>query len=346
MRLVPLRPVTIESVRYGERWFPYIFRHTDGSLLLYVEYGHDGHWSPFFRVRSVDAGKTWGSPTDNVPRACWCHSFADGELFEVDTYGVHDPSTEAVSALFGAWSRPDRPDQPVRNALVRVHAPSLKKVPLLSLQGPGSYPNFHWWPLWNGLHGTDRITGEEIFLLGPYFTSGVETDDGRLIALGYWEHRDPSIEKSCTFCFESSDRGHNWEEISLAATDDSTPEGPDEATLVRLDDGRLYAVIRTGGPLVHTWSEDLGRSWSPLEEVRLVDSDHEVATVWPVVKKLGDGTLVLVYGRPGKHMVFDPSGTGTQWQGHLDLHAWELDTQARMGVPEELRLRGEPTPEH
>src|SRR6185295_19598168 len=46
------------------------------------------------------------------------------------------------------------------------------------------------------------------------------------------------------------------------------------------------------------------------------------------------------FGRPGKYLIFDPSGTGTQWQGRLDLHAWELDTQARFGVPPELRLHG------
>jgi hypothetical protein len=63
--------------------------------------------------------------------------------------------------------------------------------------------------------------------------------------------------------------------------------------------------------------------------------------VWPSVKNLEDGTLVLVYGRPGKHMVFDPSGTGREWQGHLDLHAWELETQELMGVPPEQRLRGD-----
>jgi hypothetical protein len=36
----------------------------------------------------------------------------------------------------------------------------------------------------------------------------------------------------------------------------------------------------------------------------------------------------------------DPTGTGTQWQARVDLHAWELETQALNGVPEHLRLRG------
>jgi hypothetical protein len=62
---------------------------------------------------------------------------------------------------------------------------------------------------------------------------------------------------------------------------------------------------------------------------------------WPRCRVLADGTLVLTYGRPGKHMLFDPSGTGSQWQGHVDLHARELETQAFMGVPPEKRLHGD-----
>jgi hypothetical protein len=55
---------------------------------------------------------------------------------------------------------------------------------------------------------------------------------------------------------------------------------------------------------------------------------------------LRSGALAMAYGRPGKHVVIDPTGTGTQWQARLDLHAWELETQALMGVPPAQRLRG------
>ncbi|MBI4023379.1 MAG: hypothetical protein HY360_00255 [Verrucomicrobia bacterium] len=61
------------------------------------------------------------------------------------------------------------------------------------------------------------------------------------------------------------------------------------------------------------------KTWTPPEPMRLIDSDRCPGKVWPVCKVLDDGTLVLVYGRPGKHIIFDPSGTGTQWQGHVDL---------------------------
>lgn len=338
MRLVPSRPVTIEQVRYGERWFPRLHRHTDGSLFLYVEYGHDAHFSPDFRLQSHDNGKTWHTPTDNVPRACFAVSFPDGELLEIDSYGIHDPKTPHTSALFAAWSRPERPMDPVRKGLARVEAPSLRNMPLTSFSGRG-YPTFHWWPLWNGLHGDEHLTGSEINLRGPYFTTGVRMADDSVLALGYWEHNDPAIKKSCVFCFESKDRGRTWREISLVAHDASTPEGPDEASMVLLRDGRLYTVMRTGGTLVHAWSSDRGRTWTKATPISLIDEpSHNVGLVWPILAQLESGALVMVYGRPGKHIVIDPTGTGTHWQARLDLHAWELDTQAAMGVPPEQRL--------
>jgi hypothetical protein len=341
MRLIPAsRPVTIDKVHYGERWFPRLHRHTDGSLLYYIEYGHDRNFTPDFRMRSTDGGRTWEDPTDNTPRVAWQHSFADGELFELDCYGVHDPKTKDTFAYYGAWSRPGVAGAPVRKELVRVHAPSARKTPLPDLARSG-YPTFPWWPLWNGLHGTDQLKGHEI-TIGPYFTpAGVELE-GRLLGLGNWPAADESIKGTCVWCFESRDRGKTWEEIgTVGKWDPSMPEGVNESGLQLLRDGRLYTVLRTGGPLVHTWSSDGGRTWAPPQPLRLIDEpDYTPGMTWPITTQLTDGTLVLVYGRPGKNIVFDPSGTGTQWQGRLDLHKWELDTQARNGVPEELRLHG------
>jgi len=119
------------------------------------------------------------------------------------------------------------------------------------------------------------------------------------------------------------------------------PEGFDETTVVQLRDKSLYAVSRTGDYLYHTYSYDNGLTWKKPQQLELVDSDIKPGKVWPVCKMLDDGTLVMVYGRPGKHIIFDPTGTGNQWQGHFDLQEWELETQKIMGVPENLRLRGD-----
>lgn len=329
------RPVTIERVRYGELWFPYLFRQADGMLQLTVQYGHDADWSPAKRMQSADGGRTWQEMAEPVPRPAWCHGFADGELFVWDTYGIQDPRRPTEAVYWGSWSYPARTGDVPRGGRVRVEAPDAKPACLTAMRG---YPTFHWWELWNSLHGTDRLTGAEIFVNGPYFTDGVELADGRLLALGYYEHRD--LNKCCTWCFESGDRGHTWRQVGLVTAPEPAAPLTNEATLVQLRDGRLYSVLRTAGPLVHSWSEDEGRTWSAPVTMKLVDSDHVPAHVWPVAKVLHDGSLALVYGRPGKHLILDPTGTGTGWGQRLDLHRNELDWQERSGVPAGQRLRG------
>lgn len=336
MRLVPLRPVTIEQTRFGERWFPFLYRLPDGMLILTVEYNFDTHFAPLFLLRSVDGGKTWTNPSANVPRGGWCHGFADGELLEVDNYGVRDPKT-GDAVYYGAWSYPSRPDRPVVTEFLRIRGVTQTGLPLSRLRGCPTHP---WWRLWNTLHDhKPDLSADEIILNGPVFTSGVELPDGRLLAAGYFDF--PAM-------YESSDRGHTWDEVGIICP--RTPDGPEanETALARLADGRLYAIMRTentvtgyGGTFMHAWSSDEGRTWTAPEPVVLIDEpDHQVCCAWPKLATLADGTLVLAYGRPGKNLVFDPTGTGTAWQGRLDLHAWELETQALLGVPAEQRLRG------
>ncbi|OGV68165.1 MAG: hypothetical protein A2498_14915 [Lentisphaerae bacterium RIFOXYC12_FULL_60_16] len=340
MRFAPLRPVTIHSVRYGERWFPYFFRHTDGSLLLYMQYGHDGNFSPAMRIRSVDEGRTWSEPVDNVPRQCWSCSFRDGELFEIDTYGVDDPKQPGTFEYYGAWSFPGRTDEALRKDLVRVHAPSMGRQALSSMLH--GYPSFHWWPLWNRLHGRDDMRADEILVSGPVFTSGVVLEDGRALAVGYGPSRG-GAGKACVVLLESRDRGHTWEELSVIAHDEkSTAEGANETTLVQLKDGRLYAVMRTGEFLYHTWSADEGKTWTRTEPLLLADASgakRKVGSVWPVCQRLPHGGLAMVYGRPGKDLIVDPIGTGVCWSTHFDLTAWEKESQEFLGVPPDQQIR-------
>ncbi|MCM8816885.1 MAG: glycoside hydrolase [Candidatus Omnitrophica bacterium] len=343
MKFVAQRPVTIHSVRNDTRWFPFVFRHTDGSLLLYIECGYDAHFSPFFRLRSTDNGKTWiQDPVVNVPRVSTAHSFKNGELFEIDTYGVLSSKEKDTYLFYGAWSHPGKPNDVVKKDFIKVYAPSFRPVCLETYQKHPSYPTYPWWDLFNLATGKKEAQSSDVFLGGAYFTSIIEPQDNILLALGYWYlKKDPENWKYAVGCFESNDRGKTWFEKSIVAYDPNLPEGYDEATLVQLKDGRLYTVMRTGGYLYHAWSQDSGKTWQKPEQLKLIDSDIMPGKVWPVCRKLEDGALVLVYGRPGKHIIFDPSGTGTEWQGHFDLHNWELETQKFMGVPENLRLRGD-----
>jgi len=96
--------------------------------------------------------------------------------------------------------------------------------------------------------------------------------------------------------------------------------------------------------------------------VRLADTGEYITGVWPIIRQLRRGGLVCSYGRPkstftsieqaktfdyvaehyghcGKFVMADPTAAGRAWQGRIDLHAIEVEQQARMGVPEHERLR-------
>ncbi|HCN09294.1 MAG TPA: hypothetical protein DIT01_15310 [Lentisphaeria bacterium] len=352
MKLVPEhRPVTIHSVRFGERWFPQLLRHTDNSLLLWLAWGNDAAFAPSLHIRSTDNGRTWSEPESNVPRHAFSHSLAADELFELDAVGISDPNAPEDAVFWGAWSQPGRLGDEPQIDFVRMHLPSIKRTPLAALSS--GYPTHPWWPIWNTLHGRDDMTSDEILLAGLAVGTGITLDDGRILALGYGHHKDSIGGHDSIFMITSADNGRTWTETGIAANGDAMAASPNEATLVRLRDGRLYAAMRVEGitrdpvkaVLHQMWSSDDGRTWTTPEPMRLIDSEHLPASVWPRAKVLEDGTLVMSYGRPGKHLIFDPTGTGTQWQGMLDLTAFEKETQTLLGVPEAQQLRRPGGPE-
>ncbi|HEX7360718.1 MAG TPA: sialidase family protein [Bryobacteraceae bacterium] len=113
----------------------------------------------------------------------------------------------------------------------------------------------------------------------------------------------------------STDRGMTWREVSVIAKDEfhGKPlgwmggEGPSEAGMVRLADGRLYVVFRTGGYLGETWSQDDGATWnSPV--------NLHIKGVAPRIRRLACGALACTFGRPGPvSIMFSADGTGRNW---------------------------------
>lgn len=104
--------------------------------------------------------------------------------------------------------------------------------------------------------------------------------------------------KARAFAVRSVDGGKTWRYLSSLAVPEpgriDDGEGFNEWTVLRLDDGRLLGIIRTGHftPLVACWSADEGRTWT------VPRSPHGLgpAGVDPCLLKLSDGRLALAFG--------------------------------------------------
>jgi hypothetical protein len=128
----------------------------------------------------------------------------------------------------------------------------------------------------------------------------------------------------------SSDEGKTWRQRSVVAAVEAEDhpwswmgqEGPNEAALVRVADGRLLAVFRTGGGgptgrefgnLGETWSSDDGKTWTP-------PISAPFKGVAPRVRRLSNGILALTTGRPDPVSVrFSVDGNGREWTDPTDL---------------------------
>jgi len=119
------------------------------------------------------------------------------------------------------------------------------------------------------------------------------------------------IVRSSLVAAESED-GFHWKIRSVIADENcevANPfEGPNEATLCRLKDGRLMCILGQSIPYGQSWSSDEGRTWT--KPVRT----NYAWSVDPRVAVMKDGTVVLSGGRPGVNLWFDADGTGTDWR--------------------------------
>ncbi len=139
---------------------------------------------------------------------------------------------------------------------------------------------------------------------------------GTLIApIYYRSERDPHYYRLA--CIRSEDNGSSWREAAIIAAveRDAKPwpgmgeAGPCEAGMVRLSDGRLFAIFRTGTDafMGTAWSSDEGKSWTPPVLIPFKG-------VAPRVRRLSNGILACSTGRPGPVvLMFSLDGTGTSW---------------------------------
>ncbi len=115
----------------------------------------------------------------------------------------------------------------------------------------------------------------------------------------------------------SSDNGRSFKRRACVAVDINDRGNFYEPHLAPTSDGGLVCVMRQESgapnqPMAITWSDDAGHTWEPPQDLLEFG-------VFPNVLLLGNGVMVLSYGRPGVHLAFDSTGTGRRWTGRLTL---------------------------
>ncbi|MHB1355539.1 MAG: sialidase family protein [Anaerolineae bacterium] len=136
----------------------------------------------------------------------------------------------------------------------------------------------------------------------------LQMPDGSLMATAYGcfdkdrvlpEDRHSQIEtpyKTRAFLLVSRDQGASWQyhaTIARPIAGDPVGEGFNEPTMVRLDDGRLFCILRTGhySPLYGCWSSDEGLTWTEPLYTGLERG------CFPCLLKLADGRLAMTFGQ-------------------------------------------------
>ena len=139
----------------------------------------------------------------------------------------------------------------------------------------------------------------------------IRLKNGRLLACAYGTRKD--AKKLLSFIIASDDDGMTWKFHSILAEDPqaTTAEGPNEATLCELADGRITALYRDGGNdyLKQKFSSDGGLTWSEATTL-----NYFKGAAAPYMTRLSDGTIVAISGRPDVYLLIDFTGTAEHFQ--------------------------------
>lgn len=168
--------------------------------------------------------------------------------------------------------------------------------------------------------GFQRYTIQEVFPLVWWGDLNL-AEDGSILAVVY-----PRSIEGDVACHRSTDHGRSWRLQGRIAYEPDAGADPQargrtqgftEPGSVLLADGSLLVMLRTTdglgvGPLYSSRSTDLGKTWSKPAVVN-------ASGVMPRLHRLGNGVLVLSYGRPGAEMRFSFDGRGGLWSDPFKL---------------------------
>ena len=321
---VPVATSVAGETRWGFHQFPAVSRMPDGRILLVYADAEDAsetHGFPAPGYVSRDEGVSWSVMDDDLkpirPHYTISEVF-DGEhlvlpsapYLDIEEAGIDLPEPAAVGRTYGA-----------------VFTYRVSDLPLAAQEYFRYLPGMRWRPdrmAWesatveydtNGILAWRR-EGSNV-LPRPFFERPLLQYGGELLYADYrarYAHHDGSVlGKAFASLMVSTDNGKSFKRRSTIAMDPAGRDLMGEPQLAPTSDGRLVCVVRRTDqdqkPMCITWSEDGGRTWKPVQDL------FEFG-VWPCLLLLGNGTMVLSYGRPGVHIAFDPDGAGERWTTH------------------------------
>jgi len=304
--------------RWGYHQFPTLSRLPDGALIVTVNDGpdddtHYGVPGPAFVSR--DDCDSWSPYDGDEPMLAISHSVVsrvgDGEYLAVPM----SPSPK-VGSLPERAGTVDVYGEVAFYRLVDCEAAFCREF--------GRLPATRWTPStgtwtpetiqWDTDDALVRIRSGTPVIPRPYLDNHVVNLNGTLLYADLHAAHllpDGSIPANyACWCMESLDNGRTWRRRGLIAHDRTGTLMMGEPSLVVTSRGDLACVIRCAHhkqmPMLITYSPDAGRSWTTPEEL------HGFG-VMPQTLLLGNGKLVLAFGRPGVWLMVSPDGSARTW---------------------------------
>lgn len=281
------QPVLVAR-RKGYLWFPTLIRLENGELLAVMSNLPDVCTDkPTSLIAwSLDGGLTWGESREGL-YCCECPlRLPNGDRLLLPSYMF--PKTNGMGAACQKVAKGKRDIRVLKDEVIVTGWPRLTRSldPKFGLAGFG----------FNG--------------------QTVELKEGGYLATLYGYFKD--TQRYSLVAAESVD-GRHWKIRSVIADENCKlqgGEGPCEAAMCRLKDGRLMCIFRIGqGPTYgQCWSRDEGKTWTAPVAMA------EARSVQPSLTVMKDGTVVLSGGRDGLFLWINPDGTGNDWQS-IDLRA-------------------------
>ena len=294
----------------GQHIYPMLWRLRDGTLLLDYHVEPDIDAAKRACLRSVDNGKTWAPDPPRVHREEAVLQLRDGTVL------AYDPKTIAVAGSKqskGVMYRSRDGGRTFQGPIeVTVNMPKACVLP-----GPDAAGRCYGAPGYQ--YAVDGIGGPVSF-----WREGLELPDGSLLAvlMAWWE----GDSKNRCVAAISKDQGLTFDYLSTVGYDPDSVfaagtrnEGFNESALSWTSAGDILCMMRIGQlegqPLHQARSSDYGRTWSKPACVGVFSVDPDLVL-------MSNGVLACSYGRPGNFIMFDPTGTGENWQKPI-LILWE-----------------------